>query len=290
MNKGIKQTTAAILALSLSVACVTGCSKTAKDDSSKGESSKSAGNSANTDDSKLDIYIDEDGAPYYFDTDGSKMMLFASPYESTDDDPTENYIYDHYDSNGLTFDIPEGWYADDSYGSPTLFMDGEEDNFDEYISIVPSNYVLDPDDDGSYNTEKVIKAYYDDAVSEGYYLSYEISDKGDTKLNGVDAKYYVLKVTSDTFSEEGEEETIRIKYIITGGDNSHAVIMTSLDTDESYDKVVGAFDSIADTVTLPTAEQMKEAEEAYDDEEILLDDDEDIEYDDDSTIDFNIAQ
>ena len=290
MNKRIKQTAAALCALTLSLACITGCSKSGGDNSSSKGKDSSSKNSTSKDitDSKLDIYIDSDGAPYYLDTDGTKMMLFASPYENGEEDPTENYVYDHYDNNGLSFDIPEGWYADDSYGSPTLFMQGEEDNLDEYFSIVPSSYVLDPDDKGNYNTEKVIKKYYQDAVDEGYYLSFEITEKGDTKLGDVDAKYYIIRLSSDSFSDSGEEEFIRIKYVITGGDNSHAVIMTSFDTDESFKKVVDAFDSISDTVKLPTAEQMAAAEE--EDGEILYDDDEDEDDADGAAVDFNILQ
>lgn len=275
MNKRFKKAAAALCALTLSLACVTGCSSSGDNDSSSKKDNSADVNDADgkkVTDSKLDIYIDEDGAAYYIDTDGTKMMLFASPYENGSEDPSENYVYDHYDSNGLSFDIPDGWYADDSYGSPTLFMQGEEDNLDEYISIVPSSYVLDADDKGNYNTEKVVKSYYEEAIEEGYYLSFEITDKGDTKLGGVDAKYYVLRISSDSFSESGEVEFIRIKYIITGGDNSHAVIMTSFDTDESYKKVTEAFDTVADTVKLPTAEQMAAAEEELDDEEIEFDD------------------
>lgn len=297
MNKRIKQAAAALCAFTLSVACITGCSKSEGDSSSSKDNKDTTTEQNKTGkeitDSKLDIYIDKDGAPYYVDEDGTKMMLFSSMYENGEEDPSDNYVYDHYDdNNGLTFDIPDGWYADTSYGSPTMFMQGDEDNLDEYISIVPSSYVLDADEKGNYNTEKVIKSYYEDGISEGYYLSFEITDKGDTKLNGVDAKYYVLRLSSNSFSDSGEEEFIRIKYIITGGDNSHAVIMTALDTDESYNKVVGAFDTIADTVKLPTAEQMAAAEAA--DEDILEDDEDDTEDDDAKSdgndIEFNVLQ
>lgn len=291
MNKRIKQTAAALCAFTLSIACITGCSKSDNDSSSskdKSSSTEQKKTGKEITDSKLDIYIDKDGAPYYIDTDGTKMMLYASMYENGEEDPTENYVYDHYDSNGLSFDIPKNWYADDSYGSPTLFMQGEEDNLDEYFSIVPTNYVLDPDDKGCYNSESVVKSYYEDGVSEGYYLSYEITEKGDTKLGTVDAKYYVLRVSSDSFSESGEEEFIRIKYIITDGDNSHAVIITSFDTDESYNKVVSAYEEIADSIKLPTAEQMAAAEE--DDEYLLEEDENDEDTDEDADMDFNIMQ
>ena len=271
MNTTLKRAAAFVSALMIASACMAGCSKSDKK-TTDSAGSKSDNKSGSNTDSKLDIFIDADGAPYYIDSDGEKMMLFSSPYESGDEDPTENYIYDHYDSNGLSFDIPSGWYADDSYGSPTMFMDGEEDNFDEYISIVPSAYVLDADKDGNYDSESVIKSYYDEAVSEGYYLSYEITDKGTEKVNGTDAKYYVLKVSSDSFTDEEETDTIRIKYVITPGETSHAVIMTSLDTDESFEKVTGAYESsIASTLTLPTKEQM---DEAMEEEELEFDDEE----------------
>lgn len=293
MNKRIKKAAAALCAFTLSAACITGCAKSEKDSSSvkdKNSSTEQKNTGKEITDSKLDIYIDKDGAAYYIDSDGTKMMLYASMYENGEEDPTENYIYDHYDSNGLSFDIPENWYADDSYGSPTLFMQGEEDNLDEYFSIVPTNYVLEPDDKGCYNSEKVIKDYYEDGVSEGYYLSYEITEKGDTKLGTVDAKYYILRVSSDSFSESGEEEFIRIKYIITDGDNSHAAILTSFDTDESFNKVSSAYEEIADSIKLPTAEQMAAAEEESD--EYLLEDDDDESGDDEAgeEVDFNVLQ
>lgn len=290
--KRTTKTAAFFCALIMAAGCMAGCSNKDKKSSDKADSKKSdnAKASESVTDSKVDIYLDEEGAPYYIDAEGGKMMLFATPMDEEEEDPSEYYVYDKYDKNGLAFDIPEGWYADDSYDSPTLFMDGEEDNYDEYISILPSMYVFEPDKDGNYDSESTLKSYYDDAVAEGYYLSYEITEKGkvEEKVGGADASYYVLKVSMEGISEDSEEsttDTIRIKYIITKGDNSHAIIITSLDSDESFNKVVSAYeDSVAPTLKLPTAEQMTE----LDSEEEFVDDEDFVEGGED--VDLNILQ
>lgn len=245
---------AAVLALMSMSACSK--SETAKTNSSNADSS-----SASTD-KKLDVYLSSDGTPYYLAEDGTKMNLYAYADEDDDtdeDDHSANYIYDKYDVDGIKFDIPEGWFADASFGSPMLLQQADPDeeiNYNESIAIVDTENVFDSDD--GKITKKTVKSYFDDYLDYGYYTDYKISETGSMKVGGVDADYYDVITTissalTNTDSDEDAEPIVcKTRYIITDEDTSHCIVLSALDNDESFGRVVEAYEKMADSLELPS--------------------------------------
>lgn len=246
---------AAVLVLMSMSACSK--SETAKTNSSNADSS-----SAKSTDKKLDVYLSSNGTPYYLADDGTKMNLYA--YADEDDDTSEdeaaaNYIYDKYDADGLKFDIPEGWFADTSFGSPMLLQQADSDdeiNYDESIAIVDTENVFDSDN--GKVTKKTVKSYFDNYLDYGYYTDYKISETGSMKVSGVDANYYdVITTISSTLTntdsdEDAEPVVCKTRYIITDEDTSHCMILSALNNDESFGRVVEAYEKMADSLELPS--------------------------------------
>ncbi len=264
---------------------VSGCAsqdkKTKSNTESKSDSATESTSESVVDGKKVEVYLAEDGTPYYLNEDGEKMMLFATPFADESDDGADDSNYDvseqfirgHYSANGLEFTIPDGWFAEDSLGAPTIFQDfeqGEEINYDEAISIVPTSYIFDSIENGEAD-EDAVESYFSELTEAGFYSSYELLGSGSVNVCGVDAKYFDIKASMPMDTES--EDVFRTRYIVTPGDNSHCLILSSLDTEESAKLVQDVFDSFSDTIKFPTAEQMKnteaelEAEESEDLEE-----------------------
>ena len=148
-------------------------------------------------------------------------------------------------------------------------------NYDEAISIVPTFYVFDTIENGEA-TEKAITDYFKELVDAGFYTDYEFLGTGDYEVCGTKAKYFDIKASMEMESEESAGD-FRMRYIITPGENSHCIILSSLDTDESAKLMQDVLAGFADTIKLPTAEQMQAASEVPDDENAADDVDEDIE-------------
>jgi hypothetical protein len=196
------------------------------------------------------------------------MILYS--YSASDDDSeydeTDYYVYDHYESDGLVFDIPDGWFADTTYGAPMLFMDSEDGdiNYDESISFVSTETVLDSD--VTDVKQETIESYLDELISYGYYNSYEITDSGSLEIAGKDANYFDMTVS---YSLDEDEVSFRSRYIFTTGEGSYCVSITSLDDDDSFNKMLDVYTEVEQTLTLPDAEQTEEAdEEAADDDSV----------------------
>lgn len=258
-----------------------GCSAASKDDNGKNSGSDKkaeiptsdpdeADDSAESDMQKVEVFLDEDGTPYYIDSEGTKMMLFSMPFAEDDDydygddeylddyDYTQNFVRGEYDADGLKFTIPDGWFAENTFGAPMIFQDyaeGEEINYDETISIVPTAFVFEPGEDGNI-TDEILEDYFAELIDNGLYSDYSITDSGDIIAAGIEARYYDIFAAIET---DDTSESFRTRYIITSGDNSHCFILTALDDDESFKMVIDTFDSFSDTIVLPTAEQMKQA-------------------------------
>ncbi len=257
-----KKTLALAAAFSVAACSLcTGCSDT--DDATTSAESEASEETEST----VDIYLDDDGYPYYYTEDGTKMILYA--YEDEEEEEV-TYIYDEYDVDGLYFEIPDGWYVDDSYGAPTMFIDSEDDyNYDEVITILPTSYVFESDEDGTY-PDDIVTSYFDELIEEGYYTSYELTDSGEgTAIDGNATKYYDITAYYETTDDDGNdtEEGFRTRYIISDGDNSYSVIINSLDTDDSFDMVVETYESMVGTIVLPEAEEETEEEAEEDTEE-----------------------
>lgn len=252
------KSTALICAAVLALMSMSACSKseTAKTNSSNADSS------APSTDKKLDVYLSSDGTPYYLAEDGTKMNLYAYADEDDDtdeDDASANYIYDKYDVDGLKFDIPEGWFADTSFGAPMILQQADSDdeiNYDESIAIVDTENVFDSED--GKVTKKTVKSYFEDYLDYGYYTDYKISETGSMKVNGVDADYYdVISTVSSALTatdsdEDAEPVVCKTRYIITDEDTSHCIILSALDNDESFGRVLEAYEKMADSLELPS--------------------------------------
>lgn len=255
--------TAVICAFVLASSFTSACSD--NDDQAKTSDSKSESTSEKNvseidndpTDSRLDIYLSEDGTPYYIDADGNKMILYAYADETEEDeyDPSDSYVYDNYDADGLKFEIPEGWFADTGYGAPMLLQESEDEiNYDETIAILPAENVFESGD----VSEDSINEYFGELVELGYYTEYKITDSGDSTVGKESAKYYDVLSTysllSDDDSEESETMSFRTRYIVTEDDNPYCVIITSNDSDDSFDYVFGIYESFADTIEISAAE------------------------------------
>ena len=282
MEMKMKKTAAVICAAIMSLAALTACDSSEnkeKSDSktkteSKAETSSADGENSVLEDKKVEVYLNSDGTPYYIDEDGQKWMLFSTQMNEEGEEQLNEYIYDRFDLDGLSFDIPDGWFADAAYGYGMMFKTAEEEesiNYDESIAILSTTIVF-PELEGDI-TEDFLKGYYDGLVEEQFYSEFEITETGTVKVCGVDSPYFDLTVSySRGEDENGEEsfETFRTKYIVTPGDNSHCIVLSSYDDDESFKTVNDAFLSIADTIVLPTAEEMGITdEEAQDGEDIV---------------------
>lgn len=265
MKMKLKKTAAVFCAAIMSLAALTACDsseKKEKSDSGKKTESKAETSSADSvnEDKKVEVYLNSDGTPYYIDEDGQKWMLFSTQMNEEGEEQLNDYIYEKFELDGLSFDIPDGWFADGAYGYGMMFQISEEDepiNYDESIAILATSIVF-PELEGEI-TEDFVKGYYDGLVDEQFYSEFELTETGTVKVCGVDSPYFDLIVSYSLGEDEnGEEsfETFRSKYIVTPGDNSHCIVMSSYDDDESFKTVNDAFLSIADTIVLPTAEEM----------------------------------
>ncbi len=283
-SNDIKLRITAFMAAAVMAAGLAGCGSSEKKGGSDSKSGVGEPAESVIDGKKVEVFLAEDGTPYYVNEDGEKMMLFATPFADENDDSTDvddgdesfdttqNYIRGEYSSNGLEFTIPDGWFAEDSLGAPTLFKDmgdGAELNYDEVISIVPTNYVFTTFENGEADEES-IKSYFKDLSDAGFYTQFELLGSGTLPVCGLDAKYFDLKATMPKEGGDGEE-VFRTRYIITPGDNSHCFILASLDTDESAEYVQSIFDTFAATMKLPTAEQMNNTDAYLEDDAAGLD-------------------
>jgi hypothetical protein len=256
------------------------------------KNSESSDSKDSNSDSKLDIYLSSDGTPYYLDSDGSEVYLStttATEDSDDDSDSTDSYIYGNYDSNGLKFDIPDGWYVDESFGSPTIFevTDDGNPNYDEYITLMPTSSILGSD--VTSVDKSTIEDYFTELVDAGYYTEFTTTDSGEYTVAGYDADYYDITV-SYTLEDGGDTYSFRGRYIFTQGDNSYSIMLTSLDDDDSFTKVEDLYNEFVTTLTLPTADEIAAAEEESsvdldtdDAEEIDLSDLEDLIVEDEDT-------
>lgn len=256
---------AALCALTLAISSFAACGKEAEpSESVSGNNSSEASG-----DQKLDIYLSEDGTPYYLDADGNKMLLYAYADDTGEEeeyDPTEYYIYDSYDVDGMSFDLPEGWVADSSMAIPMIFQEAataEEIDYNESIVILSADNVFGTETEGV--NEKSITEYFDDCVEQGFYSKYEITDSGDTTFGENKAEYFDLTLIPVTDEESEEEPTeLRVRYVADKSDTPYCAVITSYNTDESFDLMIEAFKTVSDSFKV-TAEESADAEDTEED-------------------------
>lgn len=255
---------AALCAALFTAAALAGCASSDSKDSSGDSEGKSSGG-----DKKLEIYVDENDTPYYFDSEGNKMMLWASDYDISlqgddDEDYSDDYEYitGNYDKNGISFTIPDGWVVDDSYGAPTLLKGTNADDidYDNNFSILPSQLMFgsETDPDQEIN-EKFLKNYYKGLVEGEVYSSYKVKSEGEVKIGGEKGNAFSVALTYEGFDDEGnttEISTTSLIYATTG--KNVCLIVFSIDDPDKTDGLKAAYDSMSDSIKLPTAEQVKE--------------------------------
>ena len=282
------KTIAALLAAVMASAALAGCA--GKEDVNKktsagSDSAAETSAGAKTGEKKIEIYADDDDNIYYYDKDGKKMMLLAVDYDdqfgdtATDVDLSNFAIYGHYEgSNGLSFDIPDGWFAEDMYetGAPTVYKKDEAEDFN--IAIIPASFLLDYDMDKDKKVdEKAVKNYFETLVSCGLYEDYKINDKSAGKLGGKDADVYDITVSFKN-DAEGALEKSRTVYYVTKEKNCYiGMVKVSLDSEASAKEYLDVFAKIAESTKLPSEEQTKEMMKKYFDEDasgVVMDEDE----------------
>lgn len=276
---------AALCAAVIACTAFAGCSGSDKTDSSSDGSDTSGG------DKKLEVFIDDEGTPYFFDQEGNKMMLWTSDYELSQQDegkenvdPTE-YIFDNYDKNGLSFTIPEGWLVDDSYGAPSVLKGTGADDLDveNSISLIPVQMMFGNDiDPNTEVNEKFLKKYYQGLVDAGFYSDYKILKTGEGKIGDQQAKVFDISMTYDEYGEDGDTSKTTARTIVyaTSGDNVFCVVINCDDNDEQVKTLTGVYESFADSIKLPNADQIKEMVNAGMSE--FESDDEDADFDDEA--------
>ena len=278
---------AVLCAAVIACASFAGCSGSDKTESSSEDSSKSGG------DKKLELYIDDEGSPYFFDQEGNKMMLWASDYELSQQEDydeakdTSDYIYGSYDKNGISFTIPDGWLVDDSYGAPSVIKGTGPDDLDvdNSISLVPVQMMFGDDvDPNAEVNEKFIKKYYQGLVDSEFYTEYKILKTGEGKIGDKQAKIFDIRLSYDEYDEEGKptKQTTRTIVYATTGDNVFTVVINCNDNDEEVKAIVAAYESFADTIKLPNADQVKEMVSAGQGEFDTVDEESDL-FDDEDT-------
>ena len=168
-----------------------------------------------------------------------------------------------YSSKGLEFTVPDGWYAEEFYSGALLrhdSADGGETSEYEFIEIGPSHYWDIPYTESGGIDMDGLSVYYKTQNGYGFEQS-EIVDSGTVSACGREAEYFEVRTTPA--SKKDDREIYHIRYIVIPGDNSHCILLFMRDTEESQKMMQETFESFADTIKLPTAEQIEENKEKY---------------------------
>ena len=270
------RTVAALFAAVMAVSAFSGCAS--GDGEIKKASADAPASGEHSGEKKLDVYVDDNGTPYFYDAEGKKMMLFAVDYEEQSqfsEDSAEgikaDFIYGHYDVSGLSFDIPEGCCVDDQLGGfPTIYKDEEDPNNIDYnncISIIPAKFMLGYDMDKDKKVDKkFVENYLKKSVENGLYTEYKINATGKGKVGEEDADMYDITVTYK--NEEGmpdlpNEKSRNILYITKGKNCYIAAVKVPVDDDATASVYTDIYKSLAASIKLPTEQQTKDLLKNY---------------------------
>ena len=181
-----------------------------------------------------------------------------SDYEDNDDSQNEDdeIFYDYYDDgNGLSFKIPDGWYAgwykDNSFVYAYIYEDGVDGDALS-IKIFRIDGVFDADENGNVDKD-VIEKTFNEWVEYGWFDSYELTEAGEIAVGEYVGTCYDLK---GYYTHDGEEIVTLTRYIVTEGDNFFCITLMSPGDGDSLAMVIDTFTKISDTLTLPSAEQL----------------------------------
>ncbi|MCD7740987.1 MAG: hypothetical protein LUI06_02125 [Ruminococcus sp.] len=161
-------------------------------------------------------------------------------YDSIDltESDISSIFYEHYENDDLSFDIPDGWYVDDSYGYPYFFVSDDE-NTDELMEIMPTKNFF-PDAKENSTAIDLVTDYCDEEIDSGYFSDYEITESGVLTAKSFEAQY------ADVTAQYESYEPDRTRYILT--DKNYLIILISLDTDESQEFVLSSYQDLCDTI------------------------------------------
>ena len=263
------RTVAALSAAVMAVCAFSGCAS--GDGEIKKASADTPSSGEHAGEKKVEVYIDDNGTPYYYDAEGKKMMLFSvdyedqSQFEDSAETIKEDFIYGHYDVSGLSFDIPEGCCVDDQLGGfPTVYKDEADPaniDYNNCISIIPAKFMLGYDMDKDKKVDKkYIEKYLKNSVANGLYSDYKINATGKGKVGDLDADMYDVTVTYK--NEEGmpdlPNEVARNIIYVTKEKNCYIVdIKVPVDDEATANVYTDLYKSFAASVKLPTEEQTK---------------------------------
>ncbi len=288
MKKNNKKMISVLLAAAVCGAALGGCAFGDAGTEIKREANTATAEGEHAGEKKVEVYLDEDNNPYFYDANGKKMLLFSVDYEDSmaedgmEEDLTSGFIYDNYDSNGLSFTIPKGWFVEDTYGMPTVYKDAEDIDKIDYntcISIVPANFMLNYDMDKDKKVDKkFITNYFENFIKSGFYSDYKINATGEGTLGSEKADMYDITVTYDNTDENMPDmpsEQSRTIIFVSKNKNCYvASIKVPLDDEKTAQEYVDCYKSFADSIKLPTEEQTKQLLSQFSSEskEITLDD------------------
>ncbi len=288
MKEYNKKIVSVLLAAAVCGTVLGGCAASEESKNINKDASQSATAGDHAGEKKVEVYIDDQNNPYFYDANGKKMLLFSIDYEDSmaedgmEEDLTSGFIYDNYDNNGLSFTIPKGWFVEDTYGTPTVYKDADNiDNIDynNCISIVPANFMLNYDMDKDKKVDKkFITNYFESFVKSGFYSDYKINSTGEGNIGSEKADMYDITVTYDNEDESVPDmpvEQSRTIIYVTKNKNCYvAAIKVPLDDEKTMQEYVDCFKSFTDSIKLPTEEQTKEllSQFEHDPKEITLDD------------------
>ena len=229
------------LAVAVSMAA---CAKTDNSENNR-KSSKSDSSSSNTK-REVKIYTDEDGA-FYYDDDSNVMRLSAYP-ENGEEEAYEapEPIYGTYDQDGVKFDIPDGYYADTSFGLPVVYSE-DENLTNENVGITTQTMY----NGGTFEEASLeyLENEYKEYKETESIREYEIKEIKDiTDVNGTKAKAYSIAVTigeDDENTAEYYSELIFLDY-----KPSYVMIINGNNNEESIARVDKLRDSILKSLTI----------------------------------------
>ena len=183
--------------------------------------------------------------------------------ENSGSESDKEHFKGTYSSKGLEFTVPDGWYAEEFHSGAVLRpdpADGGETSEYEFIQIGPSHYWDIPKTESGGIDVDGLAVYYKTQNKYGFEQS-EIVDSGTVSACGKEAEYFEVRTTPA--SKKDDREIYHIRYIVIPGDNSHCILLFMRDTEESQKMMQETFESFADTIKLPTAEQIEENKEKY---------------------------
>lgn len=252
----IRKLLCAVSAFTITASAFAGCGSSDSSGSSGSEDSVSITFSETDDSSAEDepvtIYLDEYDQPYYYDSEGNQVYLTTEEEEYSYEP-----IYGEYSEDGVSFTIPDGWYADTSYGYPIIIEDGDDAMY-SYACIIDSSWLVDADfeDITSDNFVEMFDSY----VEGGYYSSYTIDESDISSLSVYDAKGYVITTVYEG-DEDEEDETYYTEYIFIDSDPAYTLMIETLNDEDSIAAMQEMAYALGDTIIIDSSETAEEETE-----------------------------